>query len=159
MTHWPFAVILSSHIGNFSQVRLKLHRSGPTDWCNWHRLQYSLYWYLGRFDLLMSDTDCLLVRMNILIVMMVLHKRKSLCSGHVLLKQRMQCVIWISVHCVLWNYTIIRSCLANYIDICMLKINLWHVWCFEQFCIIILVFSQSVCIHVGKIHTFRNDNY
>ena len=42
MTHRSFSVILSSHtgIGNFSQVRLHLHRSWPTDRCNWHRLMY-----------------------------------------------------------------------------------------------------------------------
>ena len=38
MTHWSFSVILSSHIGNLSQVRLNLHQSWPTDRCNWHRL-------------------------------------------------------------------------------------------------------------------------
>ena len=38
MTHRSFSVILSSHIGNLSQVRLNLHPSWPTDQCNWHRL-------------------------------------------------------------------------------------------------------------------------
>ena len=40
MTHRSFAVILTLHIGNLSQVRLNLHRSWPTDRCNWHRLMY-----------------------------------------------------------------------------------------------------------------------
>ena len=31
MTHWSFSVILSSHIGNLSQVRVNLHQSWPTD--------------------------------------------------------------------------------------------------------------------------------
>ena len=39
MTHRSFSVILSWHIGYLSQVRLNLHRSWPTDRCNWHRLQ------------------------------------------------------------------------------------------------------------------------
>ena len=38
MTHWSISVILSSHIGNFAQVRVNFHRSWPTDRCNWHRL-------------------------------------------------------------------------------------------------------------------------
>ena len=43
MTHRSFSVILSSHIGNLSQVRLNLHRSWPTDRCNWHRLPIDVF--------------------------------------------------------------------------------------------------------------------
>ena len=42
MSHRSFSVILLSHIGNFSQVWVNLHRSWPTDQCNWHRLDYLL---------------------------------------------------------------------------------------------------------------------
>ena len=37
MTNWSFSVVLS-RIGSLSQVRVNMHRSWPTDWCNWHRL-------------------------------------------------------------------------------------------------------------------------
>ena len=43
MTHRSFWVVLSSHIGNLSQVQLNLHRSWPTDRCNWQRLQACMY--------------------------------------------------------------------------------------------------------------------
>ena len=39
MTHRSFSVILSSHMGNFSQVRVKLLRSWQTDQYYLHRLQ------------------------------------------------------------------------------------------------------------------------
>ena len=41
MTHRSFSVILLSHIGNLSHVWVNLHRSWPTDRCNWHRLFYT----------------------------------------------------------------------------------------------------------------------
>ena len=34
-----FSNFIITYIGNLSQVRLNLHRSWPTDRCNWHRLQ------------------------------------------------------------------------------------------------------------------------
>ena len=40
LTHRPFSVILSSHIGNLSQVWVNLHQSWQTDRCNSHKL----YW-------------------------------------------------------------------------------------------------------------------
>ena len=40
------SVTLSSHIWNLSQVRLTLHRSWPTDRCNWHRLVLYQYHFI-----------------------------------------------------------------------------------------------------------------
>ena len=43
MTHRSFSVILSSYIGNLSQVRLNLYWSWLMDRCNWDRLHWLTY--------------------------------------------------------------------------------------------------------------------
>ena len=44
MAHRSFFVILSSNMGNSSQIWVNLHQSWPTDRCYWHRLIYVCTW-------------------------------------------------------------------------------------------------------------------
>ena len=70
MTHRSFSVILSSHIGNLSQVRRNLHRLWTTDQCNWHRLHYVKIMLENGYLILFSKPN------------MVIHGYRPLCLNY-----------------------------------------------------------------------------